>query len=210
MKSILKLRKKIQNIKDPLYRNSFFLILGRFSSAFFGFMFWLLIARFYIEYDVGIISSISTTLKWISIIALIGLDDTIRRYSVNKSVSANRLILGSTFVVTITSVITVISLLLILGTIDVYNSVMNVFWNKMIFILLGVEQTISFILDAIFVSRRKGELVFVRMLVTGILSIGLIFPFKFLGIIGPFLALALSSLLIYSLFSIKYIPKFIR
>jgi len=41
-------------IKDPLYKNSFFIMLTSISNAGFGFIFWMLAAKLYPKEDVGI------------------------------------------------------------------------------------------------------------------------------------------------------------
>jgi len=41
-------------LKDPLYKNSFFIMLTSISSAGFGFIFWMLVARYYTPHDVGL------------------------------------------------------------------------------------------------------------------------------------------------------------
>ena len=42
----------IQRLKDPLYKNSFFIMLSSITNAGFGFFFWMIAARLYSAEDV--------------------------------------------------------------------------------------------------------------------------------------------------------------
>ena len=41
-------------MKDPLYKNSFFIMLTTITNSGFGFIFWMIAAKFYPKEDVGI------------------------------------------------------------------------------------------------------------------------------------------------------------
>ena len=44
-------------LNDPLYKNSFFIMLTSISNAGFGFIFWMIAARFYSTADIGLASA---------------------------------------------------------------------------------------------------------------------------------------------------------
>ncbi len=46
------MRKLIQKLKDPLYKNSIFLMLSSVTGAGTGFVFWVIAARLYSSEDV--------------------------------------------------------------------------------------------------------------------------------------------------------------
>ncbi|MDI6810198.1 MAG: hypothetical protein QMD80_00700 [archaeon] len=56
---IPKSRKELkQHLKDPLYKNSLFIMLTSVTSAEFGFVFWLIAVKFYSTEEVGLASAI--------------------------------------------------------------------------------------------------------------------------------------------------------
>ncbi len=50
----------IQRLRDPLYKNSFFIMLSSITNAGFGFFFWMIAARLYSAEDVGLISTVKS------------------------------------------------------------------------------------------------------------------------------------------------------
>jgi len=199
----------IDRIRSPLFKNAFFLLLGRFANAIFGFLFWFMTARFFTENDVGIITSIFSVIGWVGLISLLGLDDTIRRYAVSNEKNSSKIIWGSIINISIVSLILNSILVLILFFINEYKSIASIYYYDLILIVFGITVSISYILDAIFVSRRKGILVFLRIILTGALKVGLLFAFIFIGIMGPFVALSAAFVPIYIIFLFIVIPKIV-
>ena len=66
--------------KDPLYRNSFFLIISFVLNAAFGFIFWIIAARFYSNDDIGIASALISSIGLLVLLSGFGLVDSIIRY----------------------------------------------------------------------------------------------------------------------------------
>jgi len=66
----------IQKLKDPLYKNSIFLMLSSITGAGTGFVFWVIAARFYSAEDVGLASAVIAAmglinLFWVSLIGFL-------------------------------------------------------------------------------------------------------------------------------------------
>ena len=49
-------------LNDPLYKNSFFVMLTSISNAGFGFIFWMLAAKLYPKEDVGIATALISSM----------------------------------------------------------------------------------------------------------------------------------------------------
>lgn len=64
----------IQKLKDPLYKNSIFLMLSSVTGAGTGFVFWVIAARFYSAEDVGLASAIVSAMRMIGMLSVLGLD----------------------------------------------------------------------------------------------------------------------------------------
>lgn len=68
-----------QQLNDSLYRNSLFLIANTVTMSVFGFIFWTIVARFYVEADVGLGSAIISAVIFLAMLGTLGLDITIIR-----------------------------------------------------------------------------------------------------------------------------------
>jgi O-antigen/teichoic acid export membrane protein len=67
-------------LKAPLYRNSLFLIANTVFTTGLGFFFWMVVARFYTEYEVGVGSAIISAVYFLALLSTLGLDVTIIRF----------------------------------------------------------------------------------------------------------------------------------
>ena len=70
----------INFMHDPLFKNAFFLMLSCISTAGFGFIFWMLAAKFYSASDVGIATGIISSMTLIVNLSRLGLDYSIIRF----------------------------------------------------------------------------------------------------------------------------------
>jgi len=78
---IITSREKLkQFIAIPLYSNAFYLMLNTGVTALFGFFFWVVVARFYTEAEVGLGSAIISAMSLLSIISLVGLNISLVRF----------------------------------------------------------------------------------------------------------------------------------
>jgi O-antigen/teichoic acid export membrane protein len=63
-----------QHLKDPLYKNAYFLIFSSLTSAGSGFFFWLIADRFYSTEDVGIATALISSMGLIVLLSRFGLE----------------------------------------------------------------------------------------------------------------------------------------
>ena len=69
-----------QHLKDPLYKNSFFIMLTSISSSGFGFVFWMLAAKLYPKEDAGIATALISSMTLLVLLLRFGLDQSIIRF----------------------------------------------------------------------------------------------------------------------------------
>jgi len=67
-------------LNDSLYRNSIYLMLNTGVTAVFGFFFWIINARLYSAEQVGIGTTIISTMTLISSFSILGLGNGLIRY----------------------------------------------------------------------------------------------------------------------------------
>ena len=78
---IITSREKLEQlIAIPLYSNAFYLMLNTAVTSFLGFFFWMIVARFYTEAEVGLGSAIISAISLLSIISLVGLNISLVRF----------------------------------------------------------------------------------------------------------------------------------
>ncbi|MCK4736330.1 MAG: oligosaccharide flippase family protein [Methanophagales archaeon] len=78
MESVIKELK--QHLNDPLYKNSFFLVLSRVFNVACGFFFWMLAARLYSINDVGLATALISSSGLLILLTRFGLDQSIIRF----------------------------------------------------------------------------------------------------------------------------------
>lgn len=65
---------------DQVYRNSLFLMASTATIAGLGFLFWIVVARFYSPEEVGLATSLISAISLISYLSLFGLNSTLIRF----------------------------------------------------------------------------------------------------------------------------------
>jgi O-antigen/teichoic acid export membrane protein len=69
-----------QTVATPLYSNAFYLMLTTMVMALLGFFFWMIVARFYTEAEVGFGSAIISAISLLGIMSLVGLNISLIRF----------------------------------------------------------------------------------------------------------------------------------
>jgi O-antigen/teichoic acid export membrane protein len=67
-------------LKEPLYANAIYLMLANIVNALFGFVFWILVTRFYTAADVGLASAVLSSAGLLSTLCGLGLGYGILRF----------------------------------------------------------------------------------------------------------------------------------
>ena len=74
-------REKLEQvITTPLYSNAFYLMLNTAVMSLFGFFFWIVVARFYTEAEVGLGSAVISAMSLLALISLVGLNISLVRF----------------------------------------------------------------------------------------------------------------------------------
>lgn len=74
------LKRILSQVRDPLYKNSFFIMLSSITNAGFGFFFWMIAARLYSAEDVGIATALWSSLTLILLLSRLGFDFSLIRF----------------------------------------------------------------------------------------------------------------------------------
>jgi O-antigen/teichoic acid export membrane protein len=182
----------LNQFKDPLYKNSFFIMLTSLSSAGFGFFFWMLAAKLYPKEDVGIATALISSMGLLLLLSRFGLDVSIIRFFPEKDKSS---IFSTTALIT-TFFTVVMGLIFIIG-IDIWSPelrILSSMQNTALYILFISASSIVALTTVSFYAVRKAQYSFIQSLMVGSRVLILI-PFVFLGAMGIYGAVGASFII---------------
>lgn len=187
--------------KDPLYRNSFFIMLTSLSSAGFGFIFWIIAAKLYPKGDVGLATALISSMNLLILLTRFGLDSSIIRFYPQSDKSG----IFSTSII-ITTLFTILTGVIFIAGIGIWSpdlGILGSLQNTILYILFLTANSIVPLALASFNALRKSELGFYQSVIVGS-RVVILFPLVFLGAMGIYGAVGISFILagIFSLASL--------
>jgi colanic acid/amylovoran biosynthesis protein len=142
--------------RDPLVRNSFFLMATSVATAGFGFAFWLVNARVYSPGDIGVASTVLSAVSLLSYLSLLGLNNLVVRSGDRPGAGG----LLSAAVLAVTGVSAVLGLvyagLAPLLAAEVRRALGGPV-AVLAFVLLGTAATVNVLTDSAFIARRAAH-----------------------------------------------------
>lgn len=186
-------------MKDPLFRNSAFLLLGRFLNVGVGFFFWLIAARLYQTAEVGVATALISSVTLIMFIASFGFNFSMIRFI---NISGKESVLNTSICITTAAAVVVgIAYLLFLGAFFESSALIQNTSYGLFFLLTVVMHSIFFITGESFKALRDTKDYFMQNTVLSA-RVLLLFPLVFLGSFGIFGAIGITYFLatVYSIF----------
>jgi len=202
-------------MKDSLYKNSIYLMLGTFVMSVFGFLFWMINARLFSTEQVGLATTIISVMGIITSFSLLGLNAGLIRF-LSKSKRKNKKINTCfSFVGIITVIITTIFLLLLSVISPKILFIKENLILSLIFIVFMIFSSFSSIIDSVFIAYRSTKYVLLKNSIFSLLK--LIFPFILvsLGAYGIFSSWMIALIIgfcisfIILMFKFSYKPKIV-
>lgn len=185
-KDISTLRKHLRN---PFYRNSLYITLGRFVDVGFGFLFWTFAARLYSVGEVGIATALISSLGLVMIFSRFGFDFTIIRFM--PSHDHSRVFNTSLWITTVAAAVIGI---IYLAAIDLISPEIAFIRDYApLFLLFAVVNSVTLITGNALLSFRKADLKFVQNFIMGV-RLPLLLPLALLGSLGIFYAFGFAYL----------------
>lgn len=182
------------HLADPLHRNALFLMAANGLGSFFGFLFWLISARFYSVSEVGLAAALISVAGLLANISKIGFDFGLVRYLPRAQDRSGM----------INTCLTIAGLLSIV-TVTVFFLGMRLWSPKLIFVkenwfyssafvVFTVVTVLSHLQAQAFVAFRATKFAFIQTVVSG-LKLLLLVVLAFLGSFGIFASVGVASLL---------------
>ena len=148
-------------VPDPLYKNSFFIMLTSISSAGFGFVFWMLAAKLYPKEDVGVATAMVSSAGLMITLSRLGMGVSIIRFFPERDKS--KVFSTSTIITTLLAI--VLGIIFVAGT-DLWSPHLALLKNpENLLIYLAYLAGISVIAftGASFIAIRRAEYYFFKL-----------------------------------------------
>ncbi len=170
-------------LKDPLRRNSLFLIATAVSNALLGFVFWVLAARLYTESEIGVVSAAISASQMLAVFSGLGFGIGMIRFlpeEENKSLMINTVYTTTTiFAVFLVAVFVAGLGLWSPGLLEIRQDWLMMFF----FFLFTISANLQVMQNDVFIAFRSAHYNLIQSLITG-LRIPLLFVFMGLGKVG--------------------------
>lgn len=188
--------------RDPLYKNSFFIMLSSITNAGFGFFFWMVAARIYPKENVGVATALISSMALLVLLSRFGLDQSLIRFFPERDKSS----VFSTSAI-ITTFFAVLFGIIFIAGIDIWSPQLDIVREyALLYLIFLVANSIISLTGVSFVALRKAEYYFFQSLLVGSRVIFL-FLFVFLGALGIFSSVGVSFILA-SIFSALFLFRF--
>jgi O-antigen/teichoic acid export membrane protein len=190
---------------DPLYRNSLFLMGNTVITTGLGFLFWMVVARYYNEYEVGVAAAIISAVSLLGLISSLGLETALIRFLPKSSEPAS--LINSCLTVNGTAALLVAGIFL--AGVNVFSpATAFVRENPMfilVFVIFAVAGPLSSIVDSIFIAKRRAEFTLAKSSIFSLLKIplpiALAVSFRAFGIVSSWgIAAGIALLTAFALF----------
>lgn len=193
---------RVTFFKSSLYSNAIYIYLTTVSSAVFGFLFWVIAAKYYPSSEVGIVTALLSVMSLIVLIAKSGFEQSIIRYFPKYSHYNKSLLLSTSIWVA-----SVICLTLCISYIVIVKSTYETLglFGSIVYISIIICNIISLLIGYSFIALRSSRYRFVQSLAMGTRIIFLPFLLS-LGVMG-LLVSTLVSYFITSIVSVYLLQK---
>lgn len=155
-------------ITDSLKRNAIYLILNAGLGNGFGFIFWIIVAKYYTPSEVGLASALISVSMIIATIANLGFGIGIIRYLPEMKKNSSKLI--NSFML-VSGLLAVIISYLFLSYAETFSKnlvyINNSFLYKISFIVITVCLVLVPMQDHIFIAKKRSEYAIIKNLVLG-------------------------------------------
>lgn len=191
-----------QHLHNPLFANAYFLMAITAIGSLFGFIFWMIVARYYSPCDVGFATAFISAMGLVAGFSKIGLDIGLIRYIPNEKDKSG--LINSCL--TITILLSIVLATAFIMSIDLWSSALSVVRENIVFSLCFITfTTVTAILVVqynIFIAFRKAKFSFIQNTVWMVLKVPLSILLVTAGAFGIFVSwgIAMSIALIISMF----------
>ena len=196
-----------RHLKEPLYKNAFFLLLNSVLAGILGFVFWIVAARFYSPDEVGVVGALIAAIMLLSLFSRLGFDMGLIRFLPAAEDKAGMI----NSCLTITCIASLIMSLVFAAGLDFWSPALSFIREDisflLSFIIFTVAISLSIMLNATFVAFRRAEFSLSQGTIGGLLRATLPFLTVAAGTFGLFLSWGLGASLAIAISLFLFLPK---
>jgi len=168
-------QRRRETLRTPLYTNSIYLMANSVATAALGFVFWVLVARFYPAEVLGLGSALIAAAGLLCFVASLGLGMGLIRFLPATGNTGSALI-NSAF--TLTSLVALVAGAIFIVGLPLWSPALDFVRQNAIFaaafIAFVVAGTILSLLTQVLVALRRAQFVLIQGLVAGVVKLGLV------------------------------------
>ena len=162
--------KQLWNVR--LYSNAFYLVITNGMTSVLGFVFWIVVARFYPPEDVGIASALIAAVTLLAGFTHLGLDKALVRFLSHSGEDASSLI---NTVFTVVALISILGIAIFIAGLGIWSPALlfirqNLFYLAT-FVLFTIGFNMSHLIDQIFIAERRAGFTAAKSLIFGLLKL---------------------------------------
>lgn len=176
----------LEKLKDPLYRNALFIILTSGLGAIFGFLFWLVVAKFYTSEAVGLSASLLALAAFLGSLSSLGLGFGLINFLPSTSVGKSLFVSTSLTMAAIAALATLAVAFTFLEALGLLSPSLVFLKDRWPYVVVFISLTVGFALAPIagssFLAARKGSYLVLNSLLYNGLRLPL--PVLFLPLLG--------------------------
>lgn len=197
-----------QLFRIRLYTNAIYLIADTAVMSLLGFFFWMVVARFYTQGEVGFSSAVLSAISLLTLLSLAGLDATLVRFLPHAD--KPRQLINTCF--TLSGLISLLIAGIFIAGLDLWSPAISFIGKNAVFtaafISFTLLWTLSHLMNTIFVAMRRAEFTLSKNTIFSLLKIPLpilfVLFFHTFGVVASW-GIATGVALVVSL--ILFLPK---
>lgn len=196
--------------RDPLYRNSYYLMANTLVITGSGFVFWLLAARLAPPEQIGLATAVVSAMTLVSLIARLGFDVSLMRHLPTMQGAAAHKLINSTF--TISGFAAVLGAVIFAAGTGWWSPALSLLKENHAyaagFAALTLVWTLGTLMDTLFVARRRGDYVLWKNVLHSVLKVAILVALVgLLGAPGIVLSWGITMAVAVAVAGLLWLPK---
>ena len=196
-----------QHLRDPLFKNSYFLVVSTAVSAILGFFFWMLVARYYPMHDVGLATALISAANLLVTFSMLGFGFGIRRFLPNE-IDKQGMINSC---LTINFLFSILLSAIFISGIDFWSPALifireNMFF-PLVFIVFVFANSLTRLQQSVFMALRSAEFSFIQNTTLSVLKLLFILCLATFGVFGIVSSWAIAACIALFVSTFFLIPR---
>lgn len=198
-----------QHFRIPLYTGAYYLMARSAVNATLGFVFWIVVAKFYTPADVGLAAALIAAMGLSVSLSNLGLGFGLIRF-LSSAAEKAKAVINSTL--TIGGLASIVAALIFLAGIGLWSPALLFVQQNPIFltsfVLFTLVLSLASLLDSVFIAKRSAKFVFVKHAITSSLKIPIVIVLATMfGAFGIFASLGLATFVALVMAVLWFLPK---